>query len=65
MAVSAATCGLGLIPLLGDVFWNAMAASMLCGIMVGTVLTLVVAPVLYATLYGLKAPAGADAPDRS
>jgi multidrug efflux pump subunit AcrB len=33
-----------------------MAAAMLCGVMVGTVLTLVVAPVLYATLFGVRSP---------
>ena len=33
-----------------------MAAAMLSGLVVGTLLILVVAPVLYATLYGLKAP---------
>jgi multidrug efflux pump subunit AcrB len=56
VTVAAATCGLGLIPLLGDVFWSSMAAAMLCGVMVGTVLTLVVAPVLYATLFGVRSP---------
>jgi multidrug efflux pump subunit AcrB len=56
VSVSAATSGLGLIPLLGDVFWSSMAAAMLCGLMVGTVLTLVVAPVLYATLFGVRPP---------
>jgi multidrug efflux pump subunit AcrB len=56
VTVAAATCGLGLIPLLGDVFWSSMAAAMLCGVIVGTVLTLVVAPVLYATLFGVRSP---------
>jgi len=39
-----------------DECWAAMAAAMLSGLVVGTLLILVVAPVLYATLYGLKAP---------
>jgi multidrug efflux pump subunit AcrB len=60
VAVAAATCGLGLIPLLADVFWSSMAAAMLCGVMVGTVLTLVVAPVLYATLFGIRSPHSAN-----
>jgi multidrug efflux pump subunit AcrB len=55
--LTAATCaGLGLVPLFQDIFWAAMAGAMLSGLLVGTVLTLVVAPVLYATLYGLREP---------
>jgi multidrug efflux pump subunit AcrB len=53
---AALTAALGLVPLFQDVFWAAMAAAMLSGLIVGTLLILVVAPVLYATLYGLKAP---------
>ena len=56
VTIAAACCGLGLIPLLADVFWSSMAAAMLCGVIVGTVLTLVVAPVLYATLFGVRSP---------
>ena len=52
---AALTGSLGLVPLFQDVFWAAMAGAMLSGLVVGTLLTLVVAPVLYATLYGLKA----------
>jgi multidrug efflux pump subunit AcrB len=50
----ATATGLGLVPLLRDVFWDSLAAAMLCGLLVGTVLTLVLGPVLYATLYGLR-----------
>ena len=56
VGIAAAACGLGLIPLLADVFWSSMAAAMLCGVVVGTVLTLVVAPVLYATVFGVRSP---------
>jgi multidrug efflux pump subunit AcrB len=55
--LTAALCaGLGLVPLFQDIFWAAMAAAMLSGLIVGTLLTLVVAPVLYAAVYGLRAP---------
>ncbi len=54
--ICALATGLGLIPLFPDVFWGAMSAAMIFGILVGTVLTLLLAPVLYATLYRLHAP---------
>jgi multidrug efflux pump subunit AcrB len=62
VTIAAACCGLGLIPLLADVFWSSMAAAMLCGVIVGTVLTLVVAPVLYATLFGVRSPHSGSQP---
>jgi multidrug efflux pump subunit AcrB len=58
--VCALATGLGLVPLFPDVFWGSMAAAMLFGLLVGTVLTLVLGPVLYSTLYRLHAPDDAE-----
>ena len=44
----------GMIPLLGDAFFIAMAVTIMFGLAFATVLTLVVVPVLYATLFNLK-----------
>ncbi len=56
VALAAATTVLGVIPLLQDVFWVAMAATIMGGLAFGTILTMVLAPTLYATLYNLKIP---------
>jgi len=53
VALAAATTVLGVIPLLQDVFWISMAVTIMAGLAFGTVLTMVVVPVLYATLYGI------------
>ena len=45
------TTALGLLPLLQDVFWQSMAVTIMFGLMVGTVITMVVVPVLYAVFY--------------
>jgi len=56
VALAAATTILGVIPLLQDVFWVSMAVVIMGGLAVGTILTMVIVPVLYATLYKIKAP---------
>ncbi|MEN8167064.1 MAG: hypothetical protein ABFR65_06245 [Pseudomonadota bacterium] len=38
---------LGVVPLLQDVFWVGMAVVIMAGLTFGTVLTMVVVPVLY------------------
>jgi multidrug efflux pump subunit AcrB len=48
---------LGVIPLLQDVFWVGMAITIMAGLTAGTVLTLVLVPVLYAILFRVRAPA--------
>jgi multidrug efflux pump subunit AcrB len=53
---AAATTVFGMIPLLGDVFWYSMAITIMFGLAFGTILTMVVVPVLYATLYRIKTP---------
>ena len=49
--MAAATTILGMIPLLMDAFFIAMAVTIMVGLLVATVLTLVVVPVLYTILF--------------
>ncbi|MHC4853010.1 MAG: efflux RND transporter permease subunit, partial [Planctomycetota bacterium] len=56
VALAAATTVLGVIPLLQDVFWVSMAVTIMAGLAFGTILTMVLVPLLYATLYRLKVP---------
>jgi multidrug efflux pump subunit AcrB len=51
VAMAAATTVLGMIPLFSDPFYIGMAVTIVGGLTFATVLTLVVVPVLYATLY--------------
>ncbi|MBL4679331.1 MAG: efflux RND transporter permease subunit [Pseudomonadales bacterium] len=51
VALAAATTALGMIPLLFDAFFVAMAVTIIAGLMFATLLTMVVVPVLYATFY--------------
>jgi multidrug efflux pump subunit AcrB len=46
---------LGVAPLLQDPFWISMAVTIMGGLAFGTILTMVVVPVLYATLYRVPA----------
>ena len=52
---AAATTVFGMAPLLQDVFWYSMAITIMAGLTFGTILTMVVVPVLYATLYRIPA----------
>ena len=51
---AAATTVLGVIPLLQDPFWVAMAITIMFGLAFGTILTLTLLPVLYSCFYGIK-----------
>jgi multidrug efflux pump subunit AcrB len=57
--LAAATTVLGMVPLLQDVFWIGMAVTIMAGLTFGTVLTMVLVPVLYATFYKIKSPSPA------
>jgi multidrug efflux pump subunit AcrB len=57
VANAAATTILGMAPLLQDMFWFSMAVTIMAGLMVGTVLTMVVVPTLYALFFRISAPA--------
>ena len=55
--LAAGTTVLGVIPLLGDVFWIGLAVAIMVGLTFGAVLTLILVPTLYATFYRLPSPA--------
>jgi multidrug efflux pump subunit AcrB len=54
--LAAGTTVLGVVPLLPDVFWNAMAITIMAGLSVGTVMTLLAVPALYAVFYNVQVP---------
>ncbi len=56
VALAAATTVLGVIPLLPDVFWAGLAVTLMSGLTVGTILTMVMVPVFYATFYRVPSP---------
>ena len=56
VVLAAATTVLGVIPLLQDVFWIGMAVTIMAGLSFGTILTMVLVPVFYATLYRIPSP---------
>ena len=51
VAMAASTTALGMIPLLFDAFFVAMAITIIAGLIFATLLTMIVVPVLYATFY--------------
>jgi multidrug efflux pump subunit AcrB len=53
---AAATTIFGMAPLLQDTFWISMAITIMFGLAFGTVLTMLVVPVLYATFFRLQSP---------
>jgi len=57
VSMAALTTVLGMIPLLADAFFVAMAVTIMFGLTFATVLTLIVVPVLYVTLYRIPSPA--------
>jgi multidrug efflux pump subunit AcrB len=62
--LAAATTVLGLIPLLTDVFWSSLAVAIMFGLGIGTMIVMLLVPVLYAILYRLHpgAPPAPSAP---
>ncbi|WED24344.1 efflux RND transporter permease subunit [Vibrio sp. JC009] len=59
VSMAALTTILGMIPLLFDAFFGSMAVTIMAGLGFATVLTLVVVPVMFALLHGVKAPKAA------
>ena len=57
VVLAAATTVLGVLPLVQDIFWVAMAVTIAAGLTFGAILTMVLVPVMYATFYGIRAPA--------
>jgi multidrug efflux pump subunit AcrB len=56
VVLAAATTVLGVVPLLQDVFWVGLAVTIMGGLAFGTVLTMIVVPVLYAIFFRVAAP---------
>lgn len=56
VVLASGTTVLGVIPLLWDPFWVAMSVTIMGGLAFGTVLTMIVVPVLYAILYRVPSP---------
>jgi len=54
VSMAALTTAMGMIPLLFDGFFVAMAVTIIAGLIFATMLTMVVVPVLYATFYKAK-----------
>ena len=59
VAMAAATTILGMAPLFLDAFYVAMAVTIVFGLLVATVLTMIVVPVLYAIFFKVKDDGGA------
>ncbi|WP_419781472.1 efflux RND transporter permease subunit [Maridesulfovibrio sp.] len=57
VAMAAGTTILGMLPLVTDAFFSAMAVTIMAGLAFATVLTLLVVPVLYTMFYKVKNPA--------
>ena len=57
VVLGAATTVLGVVPLIQDAFWVSMALTMMFGLMVGTVLTMVLVPTFYTSIYRIASPA--------
>lgn len=57
--LTAVSTVLGMIPIAPTVFWGPMAFAIMGGLLVGTILTLVFLPVLYATWFAWREPASA------
>ncbi len=58
VVLAAATTVRGVAPLLPDVFWVAMAVTIMFGLAFGTVLTMVLLPVFYACFFRIRQPDG-------
>jgi multidrug efflux pump subunit AcrB len=55
VSMAALTTMLGMIPLFTDAFFVSMAVTIVFGLGFATILTLLVVPVLYATVFRVKA----------
>jgi multidrug efflux pump subunit AcrB len=54
VTMAALTTALGMLPLLSDVFFAGMSVTIIGGLSFGTVLTMVVVPVLYASFFRIR-----------
>jgi len=56
VTMAAITTILGMTPLLGDVFFKAMAVTIMAGLAFATILTLIIVPVFYAVFFRVPYP---------
>ena len=61
VSLAAATTVLGVVPLLQDVFWVGLSVTVMAGLSFGTVLTMILVPLLYSTIFKLKPATKAEA----
>ena len=54
--LAAATTVLGVTPLLQDIFWISMAITIMADLTVATMITMIIVPVLYTTLFRIPSP---------
>lgn len=59
--LAAGTTVLGVIPLLPDVFWVSMAVVIMFGLSLGTFITMILVPVLYAIFFKVRVPPATEA----
>lgn len=62
IVLTAISTVLGMIPIAPTVFWGPMAFAIMGGLLVATVLTLVLLPVLYVTVFGASASRSKETP---
>ncbi len=62
LVLTAISTVLGLIPIAPTIFWGPMAIAIMGGLLVASLLTLILLPVLYITLFGREDRAAASAP---
>jgi multidrug efflux pump subunit AcrB len=60
VVLAAATTVLGVMPLLQDVFWVGMAVTIMAGLAFGTIITMLLVPVLYASFYRIPSPQNSE-----
>ncbi|MBL4726455.1 MAG: efflux RND transporter permease subunit [Rhizobiaceae bacterium] len=63
VALGVLTTVLGVIPLLWDPFFRSLAVVIICGLSFATILTLIVAPALYAIFFRIRNDEVEDLPD--
>ncbi|WP_407333902.1 efflux RND transporter permease subunit [Enterovibrio sp. 27052020O] len=56
VSMAALTTILGLVPLMFDAFFGSMAITIMAGLGFATILTLIVVPVMFSLLFGIKPP---------
>ena len=56
VVLAALTTVLGVAPLLQDAFWISMSMTIMSGLVVGTLVTMVLIPVLYAAIFRIPSP---------